>query len=68
MGILQRAPASRFVIDHELRLVRSKGWGELVEADLAATQRGVREDNQFDPMYRQIYDFTEVTQVFVSAA
>lgn len=48
--------------------MRSKGWGELVEADLAATQRGVREDNQFDPMYRQIYDFTEVTQVFVSAA
>jgi len=59
-------PAS-FVIDHANRLVRSKGWGVLEEADLASTQRGVREDAQFDPMYRQIYDFSDVTEIRVSA-
>ena len=58
-------PAS-FVIDHQQRLVQSKAWGVLVEEDLAATQRGVREDKQFDRMYRQVYDFSDVTQVRVS--
>lgn len=59
-------PAS-FVIDHANRLVRSKAWGVLEEEDLAATQRGVRNDKQFDPMYRQIYDFSEVTEIRLSA-
>ena len=55
-----------FVIDHANRLVRSRAWGVLEEEDLAATQLGVRSDKQFDPMYRQIYDFSEVTEIRVS--
>ena len=46
--------------------MRSKAWGVLEESDLAATQRGVRDDKQFDPMYRQIYDFSDVTEIRVS--
>lgn len=60
-------PAS-FVIDHQQRVVWSRGWGELVASDLEATQHGLREDKNFDPMYRQIYDFSEVTDVFMSRA
>lgn len=58
-------PAS-FVIDHVNRLVRSRAWGVLEEEDLAATQRGVRNDKQFDPMYRQVYDFSDVTEIRLS--
>ena len=60
-------PAS-FVIDHQHRIVRSKGWGVLVEADFMGTQRGLREDKQFDPTYRQIYDFSEVTSINISSS
>ena len=60
-----RMPAS-FVIDHVNRLVQSKAWGILEAEDLAATQRGLREDKQFDPMYRQIYDFSDVTEIRLS--
>jgi hypothetical protein len=59
-------PAS-FVIDHQLKLVRSKGWGVLVEDDLETTQRALREDTQFEPMYRQVWDFTEVTEMKVTS-
>jgi hypothetical protein len=59
-------PAS-FVIDHQQKLVRSKGWGVLVEDDLATTQRGLHDDRQFEPMYRQVWDFTEVTEMKVTA-
>ena len=58
-------PAS-FVIDHEQKLVRSKGWGVFVEDDLATTQRALHDDKQFEPMYRQIWDLREVTQLKVS--
>ena len=52
-----------FVIDHQQRLVRSKAWGVLVDADLAASQKGLREDKQFDPSFRQIWDMSEVTDL-----
>ena len=55
-------PAS-FVIDHEKRLVRSRAWGVVVDADLRATQQGVRSDERFDPLYRQVYDFSDATEL-----
>lgn len=62
------AVPATFVIEPERRLVRSRAWGVIVDADLQGTQRGVREDPRFDPHFRQIYDFTEVTQVRLTGA
>lgn len=55
-----------FEIDHDHRLVRSRAWGVLVDDDLAYTQSGVREDPRFEANYRQLFDFTEVTDVRVT--
>lgn len=55
-------PAS-FTIDPERRLVRSRAWGVLVDADLLQTQRGVRGDPRFAPDFGQLYDFTDVTEL-----
>ncbi len=55
-----------FEIDHDHRLVRSRAWGVLVDDDLAHTQSGLRDDPAFEPDYRQLFDFTEVTDVRVT--
>ena len=53
-------------IDHDRRLVRSRAWGTLVDTDLQATQRTLREDARFESTYSQIYDFSEVEHVRVT--
>ena len=58
-------PAS-FTIDLARRMVHSRGWGILVDADLRETQRGIRETSGFEPDFRQLYDFTDVTEVRVT--
>ena len=58
-------PAS-FTIDPERRLVLSRGWGVLVDDDLRGTQRGLRAAPEFAPDFRQLWDFTAVTQVRVT--
>ncbi len=59
-------PAS-FMIDVARRIVYSRAWGVLVDADLRQTQRGVREAPGFEPDFRQLYDFSEVTEVRVTS-
>jgi hypothetical protein len=58
-------PAS-FTIDLEDRIVFSRAWGILVDDDLRQTQRGVREAPGFAPDFRQLYDFSDVTDVQVT--
>ena len=58
-------PAS-FTVDLERRVVFSKGWGVLVDDDLRQTQAGVRETPGFEPDFRQLYDFSAVTDVQVT--
>jgi hypothetical protein len=53
-------------IDHAARIVRSRAWGTLVDSDLQATQRALREDPRFEPTYSQIYDFSEVEHVRIT--
>jgi hypothetical protein len=55
-------PAS-FTVDLARRMVFSRGWGVLVDADLRQTRRGVRATPGFEPDFRQLYDFSEVTEV-----
>jgi hypothetical protein len=57
-----------FVIDHDRKLVLSRAWGILAPSDLEATQRGIQDDKRFEPMYRQIYDFSEVTEIRVTGS
>jgi hypothetical protein len=57
-----------FEIDAARRLVVSRAWGVLEDADLAATQAGVRADARFDAGFSQIFDFTAVTEVRLTGA
>ena len=49
-----------FVLDHENRLVRSKGWGVVSAADMSDV-KGRLLATQFDPTYREFCDFSGVT-------
>lgn len=54
------------IIDHDARIVRSRAWGILSDSDLEGTQATLHADPRFDPMYRQVYDFSGVTEVQVT--
>jgi hypothetical protein len=56
-----------FLIDHDDRIVRSRAWGLLIDRDLLDTQQRLREDPRFEPTYCQIFDFTAVEQLSLTA-
>ena len=62
----QNVPAS-YKIDKDKRLVQMKAWGVLTFADAVAHRDKLLADPDFDPSFSQISDFTEVTQVAISA-
>jgi len=51
-----------YAIDSERRLVVSTGSGVLSTADILAHIDRLRNDPNFDPNFRQLMDFTEVTE------
>jgi len=51
-----------YAIDSERRLVVSTGSGVLSTADILAHIDRLRTDPNFDPNFRQLMDFTEVTE------
>jgi hypothetical protein len=51
-----------YAIDNERRLVVSTGSGVLTTADILAHIEGLKRDPNFDPSFRQLMDFTEVTE------
>src|SRR4051812_35474084 len=59
-------PASH-TIDVQQRLVRSRAWGALSEADLIAHYRAIREDPRFDPTFSQLGDLREVSEFLMSS-
>jgi hypothetical protein len=52
---------SDYVIDIEDRLVRSRLWGEVTDADLLDHQRRLAEDPQFSSDFSQLIDSRDVT-------
>jgi len=60
-------PAS-FTIDFARGIVLSRGWGVLENDDLRRTQRGLHESEGFEPTFGQLFDFSEVTELRVTAA
>jgi hypothetical protein len=53
-------------IDQAQRLVYSRGWGAVNEAELTSHAQSLRIDPAFNPDFGQIVDFTEVTRLGAS--
>lgn len=51
-----------YAIDSKRRLVVSMGSGVLTSADIVAHIEGLKNDPNFDPSFRQLMDFTQVTE------
>src|SRR5215467_2446756 len=64
--MVPKVPAS-YKIDKERRLVLTNVWGKLTFADGVAHRDQLLSDPAFDPTYRQISDFTQVTELAFSA-
>jgi len=56
-----------YKIDKERRLVLTTVWGKLTFTDGVAHRNELRSDPDFDPTYREISDFTQVTELAFSA-
>jgi hypothetical protein len=55
-------PAS-YSIDKQKRLVTTRAWGTCTVQDALEFRRQVLEDDNFDPSFAQLADFTAVTKV-----
>jgi hypothetical protein len=53
-------PAS-YSIDPARRMVFSRGWGDLTDADLVGHQVALLADSAFDPSFAQLGDMREIT-------
>lgn len=49
------------------RLVYSRAWGVFTDAELMAHVNSLRSDPRFEPSFRQLADFRDVTELEVSA-
>jgi hypothetical protein len=52
-------------IDRNRKLVTSRLWGAVTEAEVHDHNRRLRTDAAFDPSYRQLVDMTGITEVIV---
>jgi hypothetical protein len=57
-----------YVIDAEHRIVYSRAWGELTEADVLVHRQRLKTDPRFDPAFRQLADFSGVTRLALTYA
>jgi hypothetical protein len=53
-------------VDKLRRVVTTRGWGHLSDADFALLHQHFNTDPDFDPMFARICDLSEVTTVAVS--
>jgi len=53
-------------IDGEKRLVTSRLWGAVTDAEVFDHNRRLRVDPRFDPAYRQLIDLTGIEEIKVS--
>jgi len=57
-----------YLIDVANGIVYSRGWGVLTDAEIAAHASTLSKDPRFDPSFRQIVDFRELTDIKVTGA
>jgi len=56
-----------FLLDAPRGIVFSRGWGVLTDAEILAHARALKGDPRFDPAWRQIVDFRELTDIRVTS-
>ena len=56
---------AEYLIDVERKLVVSRAWGALTDADVREHYQALRADPLFDPTYRQLVDITGITNDLV---
>lgn len=56
-----------YTIDAIRRIVFSRAWGVLVDADLIAHAKALRDDPRFSPDFSQIADFRQVAEYRLTA-
>jgi hypothetical protein len=56
-----------YKIDKERKLVMSSGSGVLTREDLLGHQERLLKDPEFDPTFSQLSDFTQITEVDLTA-
>jgi len=59
-------PAS-YYIDTARKIVFSRGWGVLTDAEIAAHPQALKADSRFEPEFHQIVDFRTLTEIRVSS-
>jgi hypothetical protein len=56
-----------YLIDAAREIVFSRGWGVGTEEELNAHDAALRADPRFDPSFRQIVDFRDLTEIRLSS-
>ncbi len=62
----EKALPATHLIDVERKLVISRAWGVMTDADVREHNRMLRSDPLFDPTYRQLVDMSGITEDLVS--
>lgn len=57
-----------YLIDVARGIVFSRGWGVTTDEHIAAHAETLKADPRFDPAFRQIFDFRELTEIRVTGA
>jgi len=57
---------SSYLIDVAQKLVFSRGWGVVTDADVLRHAEALRADHRFDPGFRQVYSFLDLSEVRVT--
>lgn len=56
-----------YVLDPELRLVRSRAWGVLTADESTDHYQHIATDPGFEPVYRQVCDLRDVERIEISS-
>ncbi|HVP71478.1 MAG TPA: hypothetical protein VMS45_09135 [Gemmatimonadaceae bacterium] len=56
-----------YKLDLDKRMVFARGWGVLTADDLLDWQKRIRSDPEFEPSFRMLIDFTDVTEAAFDA-
>src|SRR5262245_39140943 len=56
-----------YTLDVARQIVFSRGWGDLTDADVLAHSVNLKADPRFEPRFRQVYDFRDLTAIKVTS-
>jgi len=56
-----------YLLDTSRRIVFSRGWGVVTDAQLLAHSDALRADLRFQPSFKQVADFREVSEILLTS-